>query len=270
MKSRKTAARIGLLFVGAVIIPAGILAVLAIRAIDREKVYVEKQLQQTLSTELIHVASLVGAELDEICDELDRSAPSLAGADPGSLLETWKNGATLIRTPFLLNPDFEILWPRLSSAASPDQFEFLQSNQEFITNKAETPVYANIALAYQDEIAGMVQPAPGDRLGMTSVLSRRAEPESSPLKGDLQKKPSPRPNRQRRGRLANGRHENSGGRGERQKSRRKPYSGPGTEAESDQGFRRKSRGPAEGLSTSQGTGAAIRDAQRRSLRQRPS
>lgn len=187
MKSRKTAARLGILFVGAVVVPAGILAMLAIRAIDREEAYVEKQLQQTLSTELAHVASLIGAELDKIREELDRSAPSPAGADPGSLLDSWKDGVSLIRMPFLLNPDFEILWPRLTAAAGQDQVEFLKSNQEFITNKAETPVYANIALAFQEQIADLVQPKLDDQLKKTEVSSRRIETESSPQKPDLRK-----------------------------------------------------------------------------------
>jgi len=192
MKSRKTAARLGILFIGAVVVPAGILAMLAVRAIDREEAYVEKQLQQTLSAELVHVASLIGAELDKIREELDRGAPSPAGGDPGSILEAWKNGGPLVRTPFLLNPDFEILWPRLTTAASPDQVEFLKSNQEFIANKAETPVYANIALAYQEEIAGMVQPPSDEELKKTEVSTRRADKESSSRETDLGK-PAPGP-----------------------------------------------------------------------------
>jgi len=179
MKSRKTAARLGILFIGAVVVPAGILAMLAVRAIDREEAYVEKQLQQTLSAELVHVASLIGAELDKIREELDRGAPSPAGGDPGSILEAWKNGGPLVRTPFLLNPDFEILWPRLTTAASPDQVEFLKSNQEFIANKAETPVYANIALTFQEQIADLVQPKFDDELKKTEASSRPLETESS-------------------------------------------------------------------------------------------
>ena len=67
MKRPRLSSRLKVLFVGAVLLPAAFLSVLAIRAINREEVYVEKQFEQTLSAELVHVVGPARSRLLEPC-----------------------------------------------------------------------------------------------------------------------------------------------------------------------------------------------------------
>jgi signal transduction histidine kinase len=203
MKRPKLSSRLKLLFLGAVVVPAGFLSILAIRAINREEAYVEKQYSQTLSAELVHVVGLLDAELDKIREELGRTAPAEAGPDPSAAFGRWKQASPLVRTPFLVSPTFEILWPRLTAAASEDELSFLNANREFVSNVKEIPVYQNIVLAYRDEIAGPPAPAAAeqeksvakDAKGMiaspeTGARNRAAqalEAPQTPLRSDVRK-----------------------------------------------------------------------------------
>jgi len=171
------------LFVGAVILPAAFLSVLSVRAINREEAYVEKQYAQTLSAELVHVVGLVNAELESVREELGRTIPAVP-AEPASSFREWKKASALVRTPFLVSPKFEILWPKLTAEAGEDEVSFLYANREFVSNKKEIPVYQNIVLAYRDEIAGgaaKLTAAPA----AASVPDRARSGEALPSKDDL-------------------------------------------------------------------------------------
>jgi signal transduction histidine kinase len=174
MKRPRLSSRLKILFVGAVVLPAALLSVLAIRAIDREEAYVEKQLAGTLSAELAHVVGLLDAELDRILEEIDRTAPP-APDDPAVAFRRWKEASPLVRTPFLVSPEFEILWPKLAAGLSEDEASFLNANREFVSNVKEIPVYQNIVTAYRDAIAGM---AAADELD--KPLSGAAKPAAPP------------------------------------------------------------------------------------------
>ena len=182
MKHQRLSSRLKILFFGAVILPAAFLSVLAIRAIDREEVYVEKQFEQTLSAELVHVVGLMAAELDRVREEIGRTVPSAATDDPGAAFGRWKKASELVRTPFLISPEFEILWPRLTASASEDEISFLNANREFVSNQKEIPAYQNIVLAYRDEIAGLA--APADSKAATEekdkALPEVAKPKAAP------------------------------------------------------------------------------------------
>jgi len=55
---------------------------------------------------------------------------------------------------FLISPAFEILWPKLTVSAPPeDEISFPECEREFVSNKKEIPCLPNIVLAYRDEIA---------------------------------------------------------------------------------------------------------------------
>jgi len=164
MKKARLSSHLRPLFIGAVVLPAALLAFLAIRAINREEAFIEKQYSQAFSAELMHTVGLVGDELNRIQEELERTVPASAADDPRASFEGWRQETSLVRTPFLLSSQFEILWPKVSSAASPDELAFINGNREFVTNKADIPVYSNIAVAYREEIAGLAQAPAGGRV----------------------------------------------------------------------------------------------------------
>jgi len=157
MKKVRLSSHLRLLFMGAVVLPAALLAFLAIRAINREEAFIERQYSQTFSAELVHAVGLLTDELDRMREELERTVPPSAANDPAASFKLWKQGTALVRTPFLLSSQFKILWPKVSSSASADELAFINGNREFVTNRAGIPVYSNIAVVYREEIAGLAQ-----------------------------------------------------------------------------------------------------------------
>jgi signal transduction histidine kinase len=185
MKRPRLSSRLKILFVGAVVVPAAFLSALAIRAINREEAYVEKQYTQTLSAELVHVVGLVNAELESVREELRRTVPAIP-KDPAVPFRQWKEGTSLVQTPFLVSPKFEILWPRPAADASADEIAFLNANREFVSNVKEIPVYQNIVMAYRDEIAGRAAAAPiRDRVAAGEAAAAKSEAEKQPLQPGL-------------------------------------------------------------------------------------
>jgi signal transduction histidine kinase len=101
--------------------------------------------------------SLVETELGRIESELADSAPLEPSVAVESALKGWRDAFPLVSSPFLLSPEFEILWPRGNGALSDEQLSFLRWNSDFLSNRLEVPVYENIALAYKDEIIPAVE-----------------------------------------------------------------------------------------------------------------
>ncbi|MBN2198471.1 MAG: hypothetical protein JW747_01325 [Candidatus Aminicenantes bacterium] len=190
MKNTGPSSRLRLLFLAAVVLPAALLAVLAARSINREEAYIEKQIETALDAELVHVVSRMNAELERLREELERSSPDDAG-DPAAVFAVWKEAGPLIRTPFLLSADFEILWPRPRVGASEDELAFLKANREFVTDKTEIPVYQNIVEVYGQEIVDLAasqKPSPETAAGeekdepssLRSLERKEAEPREAP------------------------------------------------------------------------------------------
>jgi len=152
MRKKRSASHLRLLFVLAVVIPCLVLGVIAIRSINREKAFIELRLQRTLDAELVHMVSLVNADLDRIREELASSLTGDESAAPRSALSAWKARSPLVGVPFLLSSDLQIVWPSLSGGLSEEERAFLNGNGEFVTGRAAIPVYQNIALVYKDEI----------------------------------------------------------------------------------------------------------------------
>jgi signal transduction histidine kinase len=153
MKKRKRSTpHLRLLFVLAVIIPCLVLGVIAIRSVNREEAFIEMRLQRTIDAELVHMVSLLDADLDRIREELASSLTGNEFSSPQSALPGWKARSGLVGVPFLLSPDLKIVWPSPSETLSEDERAFLNWNREFITGRAPIPVYQNIALLYKDEI----------------------------------------------------------------------------------------------------------------------
>ncbi|MBP1766886.1 MAG: hypothetical protein H6P98_1001 [Candidatus Aminicenantes bacterium] len=152
MNRKRSASHLRLLFVLAVVIPCLVLGVIAIRSINREKAFIELRLERTLDAELVHMVSLVNADLDRIKEELASSLTGDESASPRDALAAWKARTPLVGVPFLLSPDLEIVWPSLTGQLSEEERAFLNGNGEFVTGRAVVPIYQNIAVLYKDEI----------------------------------------------------------------------------------------------------------------------
>jgi signal transduction histidine kinase len=153
----RSSRRLGWWFALAVIVPGVLLAGLAVRAIRREQAYLEKRLADALTAEVLVLVSRVNEELERIRGELSVSAP--AGKD----LEAWRKGSPLVGLPFLLSPSFELLQPLSEAAPSAEEQAFLRDNAAFLTNRAESPIYENVALAFREQAEDFPdEPAPAD------------------------------------------------------------------------------------------------------------
>jgi len=151
-KRKQSTSHLRLLFVLVVVIPSLILGIIAVRSINREEAFIEMRLQRTIDAELVHLVSMMNTELGRIRDELASSLPADVFSLPQDVLPGWKARSELVGVPFLLSPELRIIWPSLSGALSDEERAFLNWNREFITGRAPTPVYQNIALLYKDEI----------------------------------------------------------------------------------------------------------------------
>ena len=182
MRKTRLSSHLRPLFIGAVVLPAALLAFLAIRAINREEAFIGVQYGRAFSAELVHTVDLLTDELNRIREELDRTVPPAAADDPRAAFKRWKQDTSLVQMPFLLSSRYEILWPRASSSASEDELAFINKNGEFVTNKADIPVYSNIAVVYGTEIAGLAQAPtagrgePGSKSSEKDVREVQAQP----------------------------------------------------------------------------------------------
>jgi signal transduction histidine kinase len=165
------AKHLGWIFGLVVLVPGVLLAVIAVRSINREEAYIEKQLEGTLLAEVTYLVSLVEMELGRIESELADSALLEPPDTEESALKAWRDASLLVSSPFLLSSEFEILWPRGNGTLSDEQLSFLRWNSDFLSNLVEVPVYENIALAYKDEIV----PAAKDEQGIRQMEFPQAE-----------------------------------------------------------------------------------------------
>jgi signal transduction histidine kinase len=188
-KRKRSASHLRLLFVLAVLIPCLVLGVIGIRSINREEAFIEMRLQRTIDAEVVHMVSLLNADLDRIREELASSLTGGEFASPQPALAAWKARSGLVGVPFLLSPDLKIIWPSPSGTLSEDEQAFLNWNREFITGRAAIPVYQNIAVLYKDEITksregldkNALEVAAGEKAAAESPVVSR--PESKPASG---------------------------------------------------------------------------------------
>jgi hypothetical protein len=143
---------LGILFIAAVILPSTLLAVLSIRSAGREEAYVEKELATTLLAEVTHVAGLANEEVARIAEELRAGLEVPAGGSYERRLTAWKRGNQLVSVPFLLSPRYGILSPGPSAARNPEERSFLQENGDFLSDRAPTAVFENIAVRYKEQV----------------------------------------------------------------------------------------------------------------------
>jgi signal transduction histidine kinase len=144
--------RLGWIFGLVVLVPGILLAVIAVRSINREEAYIEKQLEGTLLAEVVYLVSLVETELGRIERDLADSAPLDPLSDPEKSLRQWRETSVLVGSTFMLSPQFEILWPRTGGDLDEGELSFLSLNSDFLSNRLEVPVFQDIAAAFKDEI----------------------------------------------------------------------------------------------------------------------
>ncbi len=174
MKTHRLSNHLRLLFGGAVLLPCVILTVLAVRSINREETYIERRIQDSLDAELTHVVALLKDELRLVQEDLSAAAPPGEIGDPRSALSQWKKKSGLVGVPFLLAPDYRILWPTREQYLSEVDLSFLNWNREFVTDKAAIPYYQNAAFLYKDRIIN--PPAVSSSLGKAEDKASRGEP----------------------------------------------------------------------------------------------
>ncbi len=151
MKKSKLTPYLGALFLIAVIIPAIILSGIAIRSLSREEAYIERRIKNTLLAEATHTASLIQAELKNVQQELNTTAPSIGDTSLNQAFQQWQE-RSLVDAPFLVASDGRMLYPEDKGQRDEKAKLTLSLNKKFFTNEARVPVYENIAEVYQEEI----------------------------------------------------------------------------------------------------------------------
>ncbi|MGO9410762.1 MAG: sensor histidine kinase, partial [Spirochaetia bacterium] len=154
---------LGIIFVAAVLVPSVFLSVLSIRSAGREEAYVEKQLATTLLAEVTHTASLVNAGVDRLADELHASVAFPTGSAYQRALTAWKGRDALVGVPYVLSPEYGILWPWPGNPSTQEERAFLRQNADFLSGKSATAVFANIAVVHKEQVL-----AEARRLGAAS------------------------------------------------------------------------------------------------------
>jgi signal transduction histidine kinase len=153
-------------FVLAVFTPSVILSLLALRAADRESLYVERRLEETLLAEADLVARRIEEAMSAAAAALEREAGRLSPSNP------------LVEAPFTLQ-DGRLSLPDLPLAVRRD---FMDSFGAFLRDGARLPVYDSVVRVYRKEIqtprsgsggkiAGDRAPAPRPQAADLSALS---------------------------------------------------------------------------------------------------
>jgi signal transduction histidine kinase len=144
--------KIGIVFILSILFPSFILGFMAMRAIDMQEAYIEKQFEGTLMAEILHQVTRIHSELTTIEEELDSLFGFLGNEDLGFSLSQIGDESDLVMVPFLVSREKEILLPDESKKLTQAEDEFLFWNSEFLEDKTSIPVYENIAVAYSEMI----------------------------------------------------------------------------------------------------------------------
>jgi signal transduction histidine kinase len=143
MSFKRRKAHPAILFAAAVIIPSLLLGMVAVRAINREELFVEKRLQETLLVEVNHVVSLINGEIAAMQRELD-GAFIFPMRDPRSSATSWKRSSPLVDIPFVLSDSMDLLFP----GKNEEDAKALSPYLSFFRGETTVPVYMNVALAF--------------------------------------------------------------------------------------------------------------------------
>ncbi len=135
-----------------VILPGIILSILALRAIEREEAYIEKNLYRTLSLEVVNTTTLINAQLKAVQDELANIITVPEPSDAAAELKRMRGRSPLIGLPFLVSSQQVIIYPPNSEPLSAEEALLVNQNKELFENNVSIPVYKNIVKEYKDAI----------------------------------------------------------------------------------------------------------------------
>ncbi|MDX9802066.1 MAG: HAMP domain-containing sensor histidine kinase [Spirochaetia bacterium] len=149
-----------ILFFVIVFVPAVILSVFAVRAVNQEEVVQRRRLEDALLLELEQTNTIINLNLQQIIQELHDSIPLLDNAssgDPVRNLIDWKKSNPLVGVPYLLKQDGSIRYPEISDTKmSPEESDaanlFYWRYLNIFSNRESIPIYQNIASEYEKEI----------------------------------------------------------------------------------------------------------------------
>ncbi len=156
MHAFKIKPKLVIFFILAVFIPSSILCYMAIRAISLEEASIEKSMHGTLFSEVVHTISLINNEINSTAEELNSML--IFPEEPleqdilRELANRLKESSILVKIPFVLSKDKNILWPVQNNELIKDEIVFITWNRNFFLNKVSIPVYQNIAIVYKDTI----------------------------------------------------------------------------------------------------------------------
>jgi signal transduction histidine kinase len=140
------------IFAVAIILPATVLGILALRAIEREEAYIEKNLKNTLDAEVANAVNLINAELKTLQNEIAEiiTIPPLAEAEQA--LKAMKQKSSIISIPFLVSSHRAVIYPNESLPLSEEESLLVNQNKEMFEDKISIPVYKNIIEEYKETI----------------------------------------------------------------------------------------------------------------------
>jgi len=181
-RARRPVSRyLGVIFIAAVLVPSVLLAVISLRAAGREEAYAEMQLSRTLLAEDDLIVGKVNSEAEKIGAELGAGLDVSVTGNPAPRLSEWKKENPLVGVPFLVTSAGLILWPSPSSGKNREETLFLQENKEFLSDRAVTPVYQNIAFAFQDTILAESERLLNETNRKNAVPATTAEKDAAPV-----------------------------------------------------------------------------------------
>ncbi|MEA4881883.1 MAG: HAMP domain-containing sensor histidine kinase [Synergistaceae bacterium] len=169
-----------LIFFLAVLLPSIALSFLALRAADREGVYAERRLEETLLAEANLAASRTNSMLKDIETELETEARSLAPS--AGALRDWEEENPLVAVSFFLRGG-ELILPPHSPA---EKNTFLRDFAPFLLDEKTLPVYDSIAAVYRKEMGRARLPVEGESL-------LRAEKKNTSFEGMKEETPPKAP-----------------------------------------------------------------------------
>lgn len=183
-KGKKTTRRgmalpplIVLIFLLGVFLPAVVLSLLALRAADREAVYVERSLEAALLAEVNLAAQKITSLLEAVGAELREEAEGVEDFDEA---HRWKDPPAPAAFPFFASEGRLAVWPFAPPSL---RDSFLAAFGPFLEGREELPVYDSLSGVYRKEMKDLpfVYPAPGR--GRADGLKGTASPAKGPLGG---------------------------------------------------------------------------------------
>jgi signal transduction histidine kinase len=134
-----------------------------------------------------HVAGLAAAETARMAEELRAGLDVPSGPGAEGRLAAWKSASSLVAVPFLLSPRAGVLVPHSAGRLSAEERKFLDENGEFLSNRAPTAVFENIAVRYSEQVLAEAEAKKGTAAAADRAVA--ALPPASAPQASLKDKP---------------------------------------------------------------------------------